>query len=102
MEHGNLITLIASLAQGQEAPDGVDTLRLNVSKERLEDTMFGLTTLRLWGVYPPWDSGAFYGLTELRLSGIGGIPEFWLATILHSSPLLRSLGVSLEITDALP
>ncbi|KAB5593712.1 Dynein heavy chain, cytoplasmic [Ceratobasidium theobromae] len=80
-----------------------ENIKLNVSRETLEDVWRPITVMHLRGFYPHWASRAYHGLVELRLAPTDQtISEFALAAILAASPSLRVLELGLSITDPLP
>lgn len=57
----------------------------------------------MYGIYPHWTSQAYVGLFDLRLANSAmTITESQLVNILTSSPRLRVLCFSPQITDPLP
>ncbi|CAE6506170.1 unnamed protein product [Rhizoctonia solani] len=77
-------------------------MKLGVENFHLEAILSSVTVLHLTGLYPPWTSRAYHGLVELRLitspTGPDSIPERQLINILQSSPGLRIVHTSLQIT----
>lgn len=75
-------------------------------KHVLEDLLHPVTVLRLTGLYPYWDSRAYYGLVELRLTLWDDeqppITKLQLISILTSSPKLRVLELDFGFTEPLP
>ncbi|CUA74499.1 hypothetical protein RSOLAG22IIIB_11256 [Rhizoctonia solani] len=68
---------------------------------------FHFTTLHLRGLFPPWDSGAYSNLIDLRLTASrderwAGISESQLRGILVASPRLRIFHFALKLTDWQP
>ncbi|KDN46579.1 hypothetical protein RSAG8_04232, partial [Rhizoctonia solani AG-8 WAC10335] len=90
------------LTSEQPGP-GIRGIPLEVEHSHLEAVLASVTALHLIGLYPPWTSQAYHGLVELRLVSSPGItdsiPERGLINILQSSPGIRILQTSLQITD---
>ncbi|CAE6401851.1 unnamed protein product [Rhizoctonia solani] len=80
------------------------SMLFSVPSQRLEQILYGTTSLRLDGICLPWSSKAYHGLVELRLGGRMGsrIPESSLVQILRSSPELRILHLRVGLDDPLP
>ncbi|GAB1523338.1 hypothetical protein RhiTH_006482 [Rhizoctonia solani] len=80
-------------------------LSIDVPTHHLESIWRYVTILNLGGIFPFWSSVAYSGLVELRLDGNSyindkTISECQLASILSSSPQLRTLIISLSIVPA--
>ncbi|KAG8680281.1 hypothetical protein FRC11_002692 [Ceratobasidium sp. 423] len=75
------------------------------STKQSEAVWLLITTLHVsGGIRPPWESNAFKGLTDLRLSHsrYDSIPESKFVNILRSSPKLRILQFHLSIARPSP
>ncbi|KAJ1301058.1 hypothetical protein OPQ81_003476 [Rhizoctonia solani] len=87
----------------EQANLGALAIRLNMERAQFEAALASVTALHLTGLYPPWTSRAYHGLVELRLiaspGGGDSIAEWQLIKILNSSPRLRILQTSLDITN---
>ncbi|KAH7338223.1 hypothetical protein B0J17DRAFT_706618 [Rhizoctonia solani] len=73
---------------------------LDVSEEQLDDVFLPCTSLQLRGLFFPWTSKVYQGLTELRLSCPGArveISEQQLVAILKSNAQLRILEFRISI-----
>ncbi|KAG8727536.1 hypothetical protein FRC11_012959 [Ceratobasidium sp. 423] len=99
-EYDNSICCIEST----DNPQAPGSVLVSIPSQQLEHLWLCTTTLRLDGIYPPWSSQAYHGLTELRLGGGMGsrIPESSLVHILRSSPGLRFLYLRIDLDDPLP
>ncbi|EUC55434.1 F-box-like domain protein [Rhizoctonia solani AG-3 Rhs1AP] len=75
------------------------------SSQDSEAVWLPITILHISGrIRPPWESNAFKGLTDLRLSGPGfsSIPESQFVNILRSSPKLQILQLYVDIGKSSP
>ncbi|CAE6464587.1 unnamed protein product [Rhizoctonia solani] len=84
---------------------------LDIPEQQIEDVLFRCTSLSLDGLFAPWESKAYRGLTELRLtrcnksqfdSQDGSIPESVFVNMLKGSPQLRVLLFDLSMSAPLP
>ncbi|KAF8704575.1 hypothetical protein RHS03_05791, partial [Rhizoctonia solani] len=79
---------------------------LDLPVEQLEDIMLHLTSLHMLDIFFPWSSKAYHNLTDLCLAyspySWAKISESNLVGTLRSSPLLRRLGIQINIVDSLP
>jgi hypothetical protein len=78
--------------------------QFTLSPQRFEQFFEPITALRLHGIFPRWNSSAYHGLIDLRLTSSKefAISEIQLLGILTASPGLRSLYFDLNITDTQP
>ncbi|KEP51827.1 putative F-box-like domain protein [Rhizoctonia solani 123E] len=79
-------------------------LSVDLSLEALERTFAALEALDLCSIFPPWNSKAYHGLVELKLTSsmdelYSQIPEQDLITILKASPDLRILHFAMNIVS---
>ncbi|KDN44319.1 hypothetical protein RSAG8_05583, partial [Rhizoctonia solani AG-8 WAC10335] len=80
---------------------------LGISEQHLEAILFRCTTLCFDGLFAPWASKAYHGLTELRLTRCrkpqdGSILESVFVGMLKASPQLRVLLFDLLVGAPLP
>ncbi|CAE6467854.1 unnamed protein product [Rhizoctonia solani] len=73
---------------------------LALSEQQLEHAWGSVVTLRLKGIYPPWASAAYHGLTDLQLDGKHDIYGSELTSFLGSSPQLRTLRCNFRVKQA--
>ncbi|QRV84765.1 pre-mRNA-processing-splicing factor 8 [Ceratobasidium sp. AG-Ba] len=73
----------------------------SMSSQRFQKFFKPLTLLRLNGISLRWDHYVFGGLAHLSLR-TGSITEMQLIALLSHNPELRSLSLSLKITEAVP
>ncbi|KAL5632010.1 hypothetical protein ACGC1H_000137 [Rhizoctonia solani] len=79
-------------------------LSVDISLEALERSFAALEALDLCSIFPPWNSKAYHGLVELKLTSsmdelYSRIPEQDLITILKASPGLRILHFAMNIVS---
>ncbi|KAG9092347.1 hypothetical protein FRC07_011687 [Ceratobasidium sp. 392] len=79
------------------APSTPKSTSFSPSPQQFEEFFQPITTLRLKGVFPLWNSQAYRGLAHLALR-TGGIQETELISLLTDNPQLRSLSFNLEIS----
>lgn len=92
--------------EASEAPIHSNSQLLEMPYAYLEDRLSSIRVLRLTGLYFPWESRAYHGLVELRLTPIRDgmnfpISQSQLRAILTASPRLRELHFGLEVTETL-
>ncbi|KAG8686046.1 hypothetical protein FRC11_009610 [Ceratobasidium sp. 423] len=80
---------------------------LDMAEEELEAILAPLTVLHLRGIFPRWDSLAYYNLVDLRLTSAFryswcSIKEANLMSVLRASPELRILHFALAIKSRSP
>ncbi|KAG8697951.1 hypothetical protein FRC09_007548 [Ceratobasidium sp. 395] len=90
-------------APGSGSSSGSDSAqwKYDISLEAFESFFRPITTLRLTGVFPQWDSHAYHGLNHLHLDK-GPITENQLVAVLSSSPYLCTLSFGLTVTGTAP
>ncbi|KDN44320.1 hypothetical protein RSAG8_05584, partial [Rhizoctonia solani AG-8 WAC10335] len=75
-------------------------VHLDILKQRFENILLNCTALHLDGVFFPWESNAYQGLVELRLTCPGqrvAVPLSQFVAMLRSSPQLRILDFRLYL-----
>ncbi|CEL58730.1 hypothetical protein RSOLAG1IB_08776 [Rhizoctonia solani AG-1 IB] len=86
-------------------------ITLDITEQQLEDTLFWCTSLSFDGIFTPWESKGYRGLTELRLTSYSkprfslqeeSIPESAFVNILKGSPQLRVLLFGFRLRTPLP
>jgi hypothetical protein len=86
-------------------------ITLDITEQQLEDTLFRCTSLSFDGIFTPWESKGYRGLTELRLTSYNkpqfslqeeSIPESAFVNILKGSPQLRVLLFGFHLRAPLP
>ncbi|KAG8684597.1 hypothetical protein FRC11_011863, partial [Ceratobasidium sp. 423] len=99
--YGLLFPQDSTLSHDILSADGVGVELFNVPQERLENVLSNIQILELDLIYPLYESKAYHGLTELRLTGPRKPVAIWttqqLASILAASPRLRTLQFGFEV-----
>ncbi|EUC55376.1 F-box-like domain protein, putative [Rhizoctonia solani AG-3 Rhs1AP] len=83
--------------------DNFNGLLVDLPAEQFEDIMSHVSILRVNQMYPLWNSRAYHGLVELRLTGAQmHIGESELIDMIRASPDLRIFQFNLVIGNPLP
>ncbi|KAL5639680.1 hypothetical protein ACGC1H_006322 [Rhizoctonia solani] len=98
--HGYMCPQDSVLSREKIGHDGHGTA-LSIPETRFEAVLSNVQILELDVIYPLWESKAYHGLTELRITGPRKITAIWtiqqLAHILTASPALRVFHFGLEV-----
>ncbi|KAH7332629.1 hypothetical protein B0J17DRAFT_678333 [Rhizoctonia solani] len=104
LHHAETNLCIGATSSSDSDDDGFNDLHgitpsSEKSRPKFDDNLVGLKVLHLQGLFPTWESKAYHGLVDLRLTASGPnwllIEELEFENILKSSPELKILHLAL-------